>query len=284
MANILMENAGSQTLISAGEPRFAFGKNWQRFLRYLNDERISEAEKSLREMFGIEDLNGKSFIDIGSGSGLFSLAAMRLGARKVHSFDYDANSVACTQELKRRFFPNAGNWTVEQGSALDREYLTRLGEFDVVYSWGVLHHTGNMWRALDNVVNVVGQQGTLFIALYNEQRVYSKIWRAIKKRYSTGVVLRPLILAGVGSFFVIRGFAGDILVRRRNPLDRYREFQKSRGMSYLTDLIDWVGGYPFEVAKPDEVFHFFQSRGFELKRLKTVGGQLGCNEFVFVKA
>jgi 2-polyprenyl-3-methyl-5-hydroxy-6-metoxy-1,4-benzoquinol methylase len=110
-------------------------------------------------MLKVERLDGKSFLDIGSGSGLFSLAARRLGAR-VHSFDYDQQSVACTAELRRRYFPSAGDWVVERGSALDRDYLARLGTFDVVYSWGVLHHTGDMWRALENVKPLVAERGT----------------------------------------------------------------------------------------------------------------------------
>src|ERR1043165_6266518 len=118
--------------------RFQFGENWWRFLSVLNDERIAEAEKSLGEMLGVESLRGKSFLDIGSGSGLFSLAARRLGAR-VRSFDYDPQSVACAQELKRRYFADDADWMIEQGSVLDPDYIRRLGQFDIVYSWGVLH-------------------------------------------------------------------------------------------------------------------------------------------------
>src|SRR6266496_6740116 len=121
--------------ISRGE-RFAFGKNWKSFLTNLDETRIAEAERSLREMLQLDDLLGKSFLDVGSGSGIFSLAARRLGAR-VHSFDYDPESVACTAELKRRYFSNDSNWTIEEGSVLDEEYMLSLGQFDVVYSWGV---------------------------------------------------------------------------------------------------------------------------------------------------
>src|SRR6266581_6146197 len=158
--------------------RFQFGKNWARFLSVLDSERIAEAESSLTGMLEAPDLRGRSFLDVGSGSGLFSLAAKRLGARRVHSFDYDADSVACTRELKRRFYANDADWTIEQGSVLDALYLQSLGTFDIVYSWGVLHHTGDMWRALGNAAALVGVGGRLFIALYNDQGSTSRRWLA----------------------------------------------------------------------------------------------------------
>jgi 2-polyprenyl-3-methyl-5-hydroxy-6-metoxy-1,4-benzoquinol methylase len=271
-----------QNAANTSETRFAFGKNWQRFLKVLNDDRIMEAENSLRNMLQVEDLTGKSFLDIGSGSGLFSLAAMRLGAARVHSFDYDPNSVACTQELRRRYFQQAGNWTIEQGSVLEADYLNSLGKFDVVYSWGVLHHTGNMWLAIENATRPLGPQGKLFIALYNHQDLYSSVWTAIKRRYSQSIFWRVPIIAVCGTFLSLRGLAKDLILLK-NPIKRYTEYKKSRGMSYFTDLLDWLGGYPFEVAKPEAVFDFFHNRGFEMVKLHTVGGGLGCNEFVFVK-
>jgi SAM-dependent methyltransferase len=265
------------------EIRFAFGKNWRRFLGYVNEERVAEAERSLRDMLEVDNLRGKSFLDIGCGSGLFSLAAMRLGAARVHSFDYDAQSVACAKELQHRYFSESSYWTIEQGSVLDPTYLSRLGQFDVVYSWGVLHHTGNMWQALENVIGNVTSSGRLFIALYNDQGFVSKIWGEIKRRYSRGFPWRWPIIAVLGSYFLVSGFIKDVFVLRKNPLTRFREYKQSRGMSYFHDLLDWLGGYPFEVARLDDVFDFFRVRGFKLAKLKTVGGRHGNNEFVFIK-
>lgn len=90
------------TEIAKGQ-RFKFGANWKGFLAVLNEERIVLAEQSLRNMLDM-DLKGTRFLDVGSGSGLFSLAARRLGAT-VHSFDYDPQSVACTEELRHRYLP-----------------------------------------------------------------------------------------------------------------------------------------------------------------------------------
>src|SRR6516225_9471245 len=155
-------------LQSEENKRFQFGKNWKRFLLALDDKQIAEAEKCIQRMLEIKDLWGKSFLDIGSGSGLSSLAARRLGAR-VHSFDNDPESVACAEYLLRRFFPNDPDWVIERGSVMDPVWLKSLAQFDIVYSWGVLHHTGGMWQALDNIDPLVAPGGRLFIAIYNDQ-------------------------------------------------------------------------------------------------------------------
>ena len=143
--------------------RFEFGANWARFLTTLNDERIAEAERSLVRWLGRERLDGLTFLDAGSGSGLFSLAARRLGAT-VTSFDYDPQSVACTSTLRERYFAGDPDWTVQRGSVLDPAFLAGLGTFDIVYSWGVLHHTGAMWDAIANTAQRVAPGGQYYDA------------------------------------------------------------------------------------------------------------------------
>jgi len=260
--------------------RFKFGQNWQRFLKTLDDTRMAEAERSLTQMLEVENLQGIRCLDIGSGSGLFSLAACRLGAR-VHSFDYDPQSVACTAALKQQYFPGDVNWSIEEGSVLDSDYMKALGKFEVVYSWGVLHHTGAMWQALEHAAIPVVDGGKLFIGIYNSQGGKSNRWRMVKRLYCKGLVGKVIVTGFFFPYFFLKGFAVDVL-RAKNPMERYENYKKTRGMSITTDWHDWLGGYPFEVAKPEEIFDFYKERGFRLERLKTCGGGLGNNEFVFV--
>jgi 2-polyprenyl-6-hydroxyphenyl methylase/3-demethylubiquinone-9 3-methyltransferase len=268
--------------VAQGE-RFEFGKNWSKFLALLNDQRIAEAEASLKKMLECEDLTGKSFLDIGSGSGLFSLAARRLGAR-VHSFDYDPHSVACTAELRRRYFPDDAAWTVQSGSALDADYVRGLGAFDIVYSWGVLHHTGQMWRALDNARLPVAPGGKLFVAIYNDTGSQSARWKWIKKTYNDlpRPLRPPFALLAVAPDEVKNLLRAAATLKVGAYVRSWTDYDQNRGMNKWRDIIDWVGGYPYEVAKPDAIFDFYRQRGFTLAKLNC-GGGLGCNEFVFVR-
>lgn len=267
--------------ISDDKQRFAFGANWARFLTVLDEDRILEAERSLREMLGIETLAGKRFLDIGSGSGLFSLAARRLGA-KVQSFDYDPQSVACTTELRRRYFSGDGDWHVEQGSALDAAYMQTLGEFDIVYSWGVLHHTGSMWLGIENAIGRVARGGQLFIAIYNDQGIKSHIWWLVKYLYNK--LPRPLNAVYAYSLGLLANLLNIIKYTLKfkpmvaiSPLLNYK---KRRGMSMMHDLIDWMGGFPFEFARYDLLEEYMSVRGFDLLRGKRATSQ-ACHELVF---
>jgi 2-polyprenyl-3-methyl-5-hydroxy-6-metoxy-1,4-benzoquinol methylase len=258
--------------------RFDFGKNWLSFIEIVDEAKIGSARDSLLQALNVSTLSGRTFLDVGCGSGLFSLAACQLGAR-VHSFDYDPASVQATSELRRRFAVG-GEWLIEQGSILDPPFVASLGRFDVVYSWGVLHHTGELWRAMDATARLVAPGGLLYLSIYNDQGVTSRVWRRVKRRYNTsGTVMRAILIAA--SVAYLHRYWPLRALRRvtRWSADAKASVPRARGMSRRHDLVDWVGGYPFEVAKPDEVFTFVHRMGFELRHLKTSWG--GCNEYVF---
>ena len=262
--------------IASGK-RFYFGKNWRSFLSTLDENRIITAENSLKEMLGIKDLYGKSFLDIGSGSGLFSLAAKRLGANVV-SFDFDHESVNCTSFLKDKYFPGDNSWSVFQGSILDKDLIKTIGTFDIVYSWGVLHHTGNIMEALENVIGLLQPSGKLFIAIYNDQGFISKFWWNVKNFYCSGKVAGIVTLLVFFPYFFLKFILACFLSRK----NIFTEYKNSRGMSVVNDWIDWLGGFPFEVASIEYIFNFFYTRGFKLINIKTTNS-LGNNQYIFLK-
>jgi 2-polyprenyl-3-methyl-5-hydroxy-6-metoxy-1,4-benzoquinol methylase len=262
--------------------RFAFGSNWRDFAERLDDDRIVAAERHVAERVGKDGrLEGRTFLDIGSGSGVFSLAAVRLGAAQVVSFDFDPDSVQCTRDLRRKHARDAEHWRILQGDVTSREYMAGLGQFDVVYAWGVLHHTGEMWGSLAHAVDAVASEGSLCLALYNDLGIRTKMWRRIKRAYTRSPpAMRPLFLLAFGLPLELRAFAAALAQRKAGGYVREWSRVGNRGMSRWHDLVDWIGGYPYEAAKPEDAFRFCQERGLRLEWMKTTYS-LGNNEFVF---
>lgn len=266
------------TIIVMEEKKFGFGNNWKRYLPLANQERLEIAIQSIKDFMEVDDLSGKLFVDVGCGSGFFSLAAHKLGA-KVISFDVDKNSVSCCETFKTKE-GSPDNWKIYEGSILDVEFLKSLPKADIVYSYGVLHHSGNLKQAMENIKMLVGDNGYLLIAIYNT--VYgkngSKAWEKRKKNYmSLPKIIQWLLVL---KYLIRFNFVPEI-IHGVNPIKSWREYYRKRGESKWVDAIDWVGGYPYEYLRPDEVFNFYK-KDFNLVNLLTKN-TLALNAFLFKK-
>ncbi len=259
--------------------RFDFGTNWNNFIaRKFSRERTAAAKKHLLAFLGRDSLGGLDFLDIGCGSGLHSLAAFEAGAGRLHSFDFDINSVAATKSLRER----AGrpqNWIVEQGDALDADYISKLGKWKLVYCWGVLHHTGSMWQAIRNVQRTVSDGGLFYLALYSADadiQPSKEFWIEIKKEYNR---VSPATRRLMALWYVWRF---DLLQDIRNLpkfLQKLINYKFYRGMSVFVDIHDWIGGWPMEYAGDQETVDLLESEyGFELVNVSTGHA---CSEFLF---
>ena len=247
------------------EQRYGFGQNWAEYIdKNFDETKVATSQRHLLDFLKLVDLSGKSFLDIGCGSGLHSLAAFRAGASEIVSFDYDPNSVATTQKLHERAGSPA-NWTVRQGSVLDTALMSSLGTFDVVYSWGVLHHTGDMWAAIENAALPMRADGVFCIALYTRDvhiKPTPEFWLGAKKMYNrTGSLGKRCMEWAYALCFTVL----PTLARLRNPLRWIAQYERSRGMAYWTDVRDWLGGWPMEFAGIAETKQFCGERlGLEL--------------------
>jgi 2-polyprenyl-3-methyl-5-hydroxy-6-metoxy-1,4-benzoquinol methylase len=268
-------------MTSKTEMRFGFGRNWQRFLdQHYAPERVEIARLHLLSFLQLPDLSGKSFLDIGCGSGIHSLAAYRSGAKKIISFDYDPESVAATRSLHARE-GSPKNWEIYQGSALDAAYCRGLGQFDIVYSWGVLHHTGDQWTGIRNAAGCVAPDGRMYIALYTTEAHNNPspdYWLDIKQRYNRAGCFTKRWMELV---YLWRSVAHRDW-RQFLALPKFAAaYRKNRGMALMTDVRDWLGGWPMEFSSLPEVIGFADTElDMDLAGLST--GEAN-NEYLFVR-
>jgi len=259
---------------------FEFGKNWSDFIkRNFSEERVDVSRRHLLDFLQLQDLKGKSFLDIGCGSGLHSLAALRAGAARIFSFDYDMDSVKTTQML-RGFVGNPQYWEITQGSILDKEFLRNVEPADIVYSWGVLHHTGSMWEAMDNCVPFLKENGLLYIALYDydiQVNPTPEFWLDVKKKYNRAnwIGRRAWEFWYIWNFILKKKWWNSFAL-----LGKKGNYTRSRGMAFYTDVVDWLGGWPMEFAKRADVKAWAERHQLAI-RIMTTGA--ANTEYLFVK-
>ena len=260
--------------------RFDFGKNWLEFTKKnFGEFQVNASKKRITEFMKMDSLDGLSFLDIGCGSGLHSCAALSLGAKEVFSFDYDPISIESTKYIAN-LVGAPSNWHLEQGSVLDEEYMAGLAQFDIVYSWGVLHHTGNVWKALELASKKVKSGGLFYIALYAADVQLNpppQFWLDVKKKYVSSSWLTRTFMDW---WYVWRFVMGKDLRRVPEFLQRRRDHKKTRGMDIMTDIRDWLGGWPMEFVYDNDVIDFCKKHSFRLENITT--GE-ACTEFLFVK-
>jgi SAM-dependent methyltransferase len=261
-------------------PRFGFGRNWEQFVdRHFSQDRLRIARDHLLSFLRVPDLAGKRMIDIGCGSGLHSVAALSANVAELVSFDYDPDSVATTRRLSI-LVGQPAHWRIEQGSILDDDYVSRLGQFDIVLAWGVLHHTGDQWKAIKNAASLIAPSGVFYLALYTSDIFVDpppEFWLDVKRRYNrSGSVGKRRLEA----WYMIQHLVG-LLKDGQNPLTFVWNYERSRGMSYYTDVKDWLGGWPMEFSSIEEVKRFGREE-LKLDLARIVTGEANT-EYLFRK-
>lgn len=243
----------------------------------MNDDKIGESKQQIGEWLGRDVVDGAKFVDCGCGSGIASAGAYQLGAN-VTSFDYDLESKDATEVTKSRIRLRQTNhpdkeWAVYHGDLLDRRFCQKLGTFDIVYCWGVAHHTGDLAGALDNLSQLCGENSLLWIAIYNDQGWKSKVWYRVKFLFNQNFFFRLIISSILFWVHLLPLVIYSCVAKRKRP----------RGMNIFVDWLDWIGGFPFEVMSAKSVCDFFEARGFLLDRIELCGDKPGCNQFLFRK-
>ncbi len=260
------------------------------FSKFYNDPsvgfHIDEAKKSLEPFLLGDDLSGKTFLDAGCGGGLFSVAAHRLNASAITSFDNDSKMLSFCSEIKSREGFEA-HWQILEGSILDLQFVKSLGSFDYVYCWGVVHHTGDMWKAIENIISVVKSGGCIYLGVYNNASAFgfwddrrfgsSKFWYRVKKMiYLSPKFIKKAALL-ISLFFYRLVSATDSMTGGY----KFKNFHE-RGMTGSVAIQDWLFGFPYEFASVDEVVNYMIGQGFRLERIDSNIG-LRTNHYLFQK-
>jgi ubiquinone/menaquinone biosynthesis C-methylase UbiE len=178
----LMDKIESSSLLSddmrqeEGTTQRVYGKLWD---KYETDEYIKEAYRIIESRFknnefDLSVLKGKTILDMGCGSGRYTIALTKTGAEKVYGIDLGKESIRKAALIAEK--SGIRNIEFDVGSVLDLPYEDNL--FDFIYSNGVLHHTENLEQGINELYRTLKPGGESFLYLYADGGIF---WYSRKK-------------------------------------------------------------------------------------------------------
>jgi 2-polyprenyl-6-hydroxyphenyl methylase/3-demethylubiquinone-9 3-methyltransferase len=257
---------------------FRFGKNWKTFNLKSDLSHIEHSQKSLDALIGKDVICNKTVLDIGCGSGIHALSFLRAGAKYIKCIDLDPDAVETTVSRLEEYNPD--KWNAQIANILDVKSNSHEF-FDIVFSWGVLHHSGNLMMAIKNSADFCKDGSLLILAIYRRTSLCT-FWKIEKKIYNIvpSVFRRIIDLTFACVFLFAKWTQGN------SPRAFVKNYRMQRGMDFMTDIRDWLGGYPYESASPATIHNFLTVRGFNLIKSNIRDQQFGflgsgCNEYIY---
>lgn len=214
--------------------------------------------KHLEELFP-EGVKGKRVLDGGSGSGMVSVAFALMGA--------DVTGVDITPKCVENGYKRAEHYGVK--CKFINESLVTLDlsneHFDIIYSWGVLHHTEDARQSFFSLARHLREGGEIIVAVYLKTKI-SWFWNFARIFYQNAPTVFKTIFLNIGSVFL-------------NIVDLFRKiiFNKERYMMRGTNnkeiLNDWFGVPHRTFHSYNEVFKWFDENGLDCKLINPATGR-----------
>lgn len=226
------------------------------------------SEKHWLLFFTPDEVKGKSVLDSGCGTGIFSIIFAKNGAGQVTGIDISPGSLGTAEGLKQKF--GLSNARFEQQDMLHLPYPDAC--FDIVWAWGTVHHTTDPLGAIDGLIRVLKPGGSILLAIYKKTKV-TWIHEAIRKTLVRTPRRSWNALAKIMAFF------GTPIVWT------FKRREKARQGETLSELIlDWYFVPIRHYYKPDEIRTFLEGKGFKIENYLAHSGRFNSSSNFIFKA
>ncbi len=226
------------------------------------------SEKHWLLFYSPEEVKGKTVLDAGCGTGVFSIIFARNGAAKVTGIDISPGSLGTARGLKEKF--GLANAEFQQQDMLHLSF--RDASFDIVWAWGTVHHTTDPLGAITELIRVLKPGGSLFLAIYKQTSV-TWIHEIIRKTMIRTPRWSWNVLAKAGAFMLTPVV---FLFKRR---------QKSRKGEKLSELIlDWYFVPIRHYYTPEEIRVFLERKKFRIEKYLAHSGRFNSSSNFIYKA